>query len=88
MHLSPALQQAIEQIAASQGISPEQFIIQTLTEKIDRLKQPVSTPSTSHTGLRQKDGLLVFDTESLDHIDFDALITQSREECDWEQVGL
>jgi len=88
MNLSPNLQQAIAQIAASQGISPEQFIIQTLTEKIDLLKQPVPTPSTSQTGLRQKEGLLVFDTESLDHIDFDSLITQSREECNWEQIGL
>ena len=88
MNLSHALQQAIAQIAASQGISPEQFIIQTLTEKIDRFKQPVSTSSTSQTGLRREEGLLVFDTESLDHIDFNTLITQSREERDWEQIGL
>ncbi len=88
MNLSPNLQQAIAQIAASQGISPEQFIIQTLTEKIDRLKQPVPTASMSQTGLRQKEGLLVFDTESLDHVDFDSLITRSREECNWEQIGL
>jgi hypothetical protein len=85
MHLSPKLQHAIEQIAASQGISPEQFIIQTLTEKTNRL-QP--SPSTSQTGLREKEGILVFDTAPLDHIDFNALIAQSREETDSEQANL
>ena len=88
MNLSPNLQQAIEQIAASQGLSSEQFIIQTLTGKINSFKQPTQASSTSPTGLRQKDGLLVFDTGSLNHIDFNALMTQSREECDWESVGL
>ena len=38
MNLSPALQQEIEQIATRQGISPEQFILQTLMEKINALK--------------------------------------------------
>ncbi len=80
MNFSPELQQAIEQIASSQGISPEQFIIQTLTEKTNNLKQ-----STHQTGLREKEGILVFDTEPLDHIDFNALIAQSREETDLEQ---
>lgn len=87
MNLSPALQQAIEQIASSQGISSEEFIVQTLTEKISSFQQP--TPiSTSQTRLRDMDGILVFDTESLDHIDFNTLIAQSREERDWEQMGL
>jgi hypothetical protein len=38
-------------------------------------------------GLREKEGILVFDTESLDHIDFNALIAQSREERIMEQIG-
>jgi hypothetical protein len=38
MTISPALQQEIEQIAASQGISAEEFILQTLTEKINTLQ--------------------------------------------------
>lgn len=37
MNLSPALQQAIEQIATLQGVSLEQFVVQTLTEKISAL---------------------------------------------------
>lgn len=88
MNLSPDLQEAIAQIAKRQGISPEEFIVQTLTEKLETLRSPVSTPSTSETGLREKDGILVFETESLDRIDFNALIAQSREERAWEQMEL
>lgn len=80
MNLSPALQRAIEQIASSEGISPEQFIIRTLIEKISSLQKSESTVSTSQTGLIEQDGILVFNTESLDGIDFNALIAQSREE--------
>jgi hypothetical protein len=86
MNLSPDLQEAIAQIATQQGISPEEFIVQTLTEKIRILQSSVSTPSTSQTGLKDKEGVLVFETESLDHIDFNALIAQSREERVWEQM--
>jgi hypothetical protein len=88
MNLSPDLQEAIAQIASRQGISPEEFIVQTLAEKIKSLQLPVSNLSTSQTGLRKKEGVLVFDTESLDHIDFNSLISQSRENRDWEQMGL
>jgi predicted transcriptional regulator len=86
MNLSPTLQQAIEEIASSQGITPEQFITQTLLEKIKSLQSQKSTTSTSQTGLREQDGILVFETESLDHIDFNALIAQSRQERDPEQL--
>lgn len=86
MNLSPDLQEAIAQIATQQGISPEEFIVQTLTEKIRILQSSVLTPSTSQTGLMDKEGVLVFETESLDHIDFNALIAQSREERVWEQM--
>jgi predicted HicB family RNase H-like nuclease len=34
MNLSPELQEAIAQIASNQSISPEEFIVQTLIEKI------------------------------------------------------
>lgn len=44
--------------------------------------------SESQHGLREKDGILVFETEPLDRINFNALIAQSREERDLEQVGL
>jgi hypothetical protein len=38
MTISPTLQQEIEQVAAAQGISAEEFILQTLTEKINTLQ--------------------------------------------------
>lgn len=79
MNLSPDLQEAIAQIATKQGISPEEFIVQTLTEKIRSL-QSLSNPSAPQVGLREKEGVLVFETESLDHIDFNTLIAQSRED--------
>jgi hypothetical protein len=88
MNLSPAIQQAIEEIASSQGISAEQFIVQTLIEKISSCQQPVLSNSDTQSGLREKDDVLVFDTESLDHIDFNALISQSREERELEQIDL
>ena len=94
MNLSPAIQQEIEQFAALQGISSEQFILQTLMEKINALKQQLPNPSSAKSlssspdsHLRDQDGILVFDTESLDHIDFNQLIEQSRER-DWEQLSL
>lgn len=88
MNLSPALQRAIEQIASSQGISAEQFIIRTLMEKVSSLQQSESTVSTSQTGLREEDGILVFNTESLEDINFNALIAQSLEERALEQMRL
>ena len=94
MNLSPALQQEIELLATLFGISPEQFIHQTLMEKINALKQQLPNPSSAKSlsslpdsHLRDQDGILVFDTESLDHIDFNQLIEQSRER-NWEQLGL
>lgn len=94
MNLSPALQQEIEQIAIRQGISPEQFIWQAVTEKINALNEQATaladtalSSSSAESLLREQDGILVFDTESLDHIDFNLLIEQNRGRA-WEQLGL
>lgn len=80
MNLSPELEEAIASIATQQGISPEEFIVQTLTEKVERLQSPISTHTVIQSGLQEKEGILIFETEPLDHIDFNALIAQSREE--------
>ncbi len=94
MNLSPALQREIELLATRQGISPEQFIHQALMEKINALKQQLPNPSnveslsgSAESHLREQDGILVFDTQSLEGIDFNQLLEQSRER-DWEQLGL
>ena len=86
MNFSPELQEAIAHIATQQGISPEEFIVQTLTEKIRNLQRSVPSVPTEQTGLIEKEGILVFATKSLDHIDFNALIDQSREPEMWMQV--
>ncbi|WP_121969724.1 hypothetical protein [Leptolyngbya sp. BC1307] len=98
MDLSSALQQEVEQIARRQGLSPEQFILQAVTEKINALKAQVSLSVTLsadtamrvdsvESRLRDQDGILVFDTESLEQVDFDALLEQSRGRS-WEELGL
>jgi hypothetical protein len=88
MNLTPILQQEIEHFASNQGISLEQFIIQTLTEKINVLKQHIQPSVNPVEGtLREQDGLLVFDTEPLDQIDFNAMIDQNRDRS-WETLGL
>jgi hypothetical protein len=69
MNLSPALQQAIEEIASSQGISTEQFIVQALTEKISSIQKPVQKDSEPQTGLVEKGGILMFNTESIDLVE-------------------
>ncbi len=85
MNLTPSLQQEIEQWALSQGISPEQFILQAITEKIAPLKQQLNQGTAAH--LVEKEGFLVFNTDSLEHIDFDTLIEQNRDRS-WEHLGL
>jgi hypothetical protein len=77
--MTPQLEAAI---AAIQTLSPleREQLLQMLVQSDEA--------SESQHGLREKDGILVFDTESLDRVDFNALIAQSREERDFEQVGL
>jgi hypothetical protein len=90
MHLTPTLQQEIEQCALTQGISPEQFILQAITEKVATLRQQLNQQQPNQGTVAQlieKEGFLVFDTEPLEHIDFDALIAQNRDRS-WEHLGL
>lgn len=95
MEFPADLQQDIAQAAISKGISSEKFIIQTLIEKIRTLRQqPESTDivppdsSRSECQLVERGGILVIETASLDHIDFDKLIDQLRVERDQEQMCL
>jgi hypothetical protein len=76
--MTPQLEAAI---AAIQTLSPPER-----KQLLQILVQSDLTSESQH-GLREKDGILVFETESLDCVDFNALIAQSREEQDLEQVG-
>lgn len=53
--------------------------MQTLLEKVNRLERSALTSAPDKTGLREKEGILIFETEALDPVDFDALIAESRE---------
>jgi hypothetical protein len=77
--MTPQLEAAI---ATIQMLSPSERheLLQILVQS-DSPLEPVH-------GLREKAGILVYDTESLDRIDFNELIAQSREERDLEQIGL
>jgi hypothetical protein len=77
--MTPQLEAAIAAVR-SLSSSERHQLLQILVQSESSLE--------SQQGLREKDGVLVYDTESLDHIDFNALIAQSREERDLEQVGL
>jgi hypothetical protein len=77
--MTSKLEAAIDAIR-SLSSSERQQLLQILIQSESSLE--------SQHGLREKDGVLVYETESLDHIDFNALIAQSREERDLEQVGL
>ena len=94
MNLSPEMQQEVEQIARRQGLSLEQFILQAVIEKIHSVKSQVdvSMDTAAEAGearsrLREQDGLLVFDTEPLEQVDFDLLLEEGRGRS-WEALGL
>ncbi|MGB3545844.1 MAG: hypothetical protein WBA17_02655 [Saprospiraceae bacterium] len=88
------MQQEVEQMASLQGLSLEQFVLQAVIEKINALKAQIPSSADiamngSLTGsqLREQDGILVFDTESLDGVDFDLLLEEGRGRS-WEELGL
>ncbi|MEO1145233.1 MAG: hypothetical protein AAFY26_06515 [Cyanobacteria bacterium J06638_22] len=95
MNLPAKLQEAIAQVAKQQGISAEQFIVQTLVEKIDTLQQTSehskdedSEASSKTPQLVEKNGILVLKTVPLGHINFNQLIDQLRTERDEAQMQL
>ena len=93
MNISPELLQDVEQIAISQGISAEQFIVQTLQEKIDQLKaqrqrlDPTIPTTDQVTQIVNEGGFLVIDSESLEHIDFNDFLDNLRAEREQELMN-
>lgn len=82
-----------QQIIDTIGTLPSETLAE-LTYFLDYLRyksvQPIPVPESdpqgaivnnqSELGIREKDGILVFETEPLHHVDFTALIEQSRDE--------
>lgn len=93
MNLSPELLQDVEQLAISQGISTEQFIVQTLQEKISWLKaqangfDSLDSQVAQGTQVVEENGFLVIDSAPLDHIDFNGLVELVRAERDQELMN-
>lgn len=63
----------------------EQFVLQAVVEKINALTAQVASSADTATNsrstgshLREQDGILVFDTESLDQVDFELLLEEGR----------
>ncbi|MGB3614611.1 MAG: hypothetical protein WBA10_12530 [Elainellaceae cyanobacterium] len=94
MDLSPELQEEAEKLARRQGLSLEQFVLQAVIDKINSIKAQVDLlmdtaidGGAAESRLREQDGVLVFDTEPLDRVDFDALLEEGRGRS-WDELGL
>lgn len=92
MNFPSQLQQNIEKWASSQGISPEQFVLQAVTEKVDALSQKpteaTNVASPNQPRVYRKEGILVVDAEMPENLDFNTFIDELREERIQEQMGL
>ncbi|MBD2329102.1 hypothetical protein [Alkalinema sp. FACHB-956] len=93
MNLSTELQEALNQWAAIQGISPDDLLQQAVTEKLNSLQRPPQSieaaPATEPSSrLRRKNGILILETDSNPSIDINAWIEELREERIRDQMGL
>ncbi|MBW4603080.1 MAG: hypothetical protein KME29_26860 [Calothrix sp. FI2-JRJ7] len=73
MNLPANLQQEAQRWASSQGISLEQFIFQSIAEKINRLNQQVQEPSEEEPATYYEGRVLVVDAplpSNFDIVDF------------------
>lgn len=86
------IQQKIEKLASSQGISIEQFVLQAVTEKIDALTQKKvelsKINSSNQAKVYRKEGILVVDAELAENLDFNNFIDELREERIWDQMAV
>ncbi len=83
MNLPPQLQQKVEQWSNLQGIEPEQFIMDAIAEKVNRLdlQQP---KLLSEPRLYRKSGVLVVEAGWDEDIDINEFIDRLREERNQE----
>ncbi len=88
MNLPAYLQQEIEKWASSQGISVEEFIVQTITEKINQLNQRIEEPSSKEPLTYYEDRVLVVDAPLPKDFDLVAFIDEVREERIQELMSL
>ncbi|MBD2770871.1 hypothetical protein [Iningainema tapete] len=100
MNLPPQLQKEVEKWANLQGVSSEQFILQTVADKIDILNQQMpevpkdaeispalNTSTPEFPKVYRKEGILVIETEPIENLDINAFINEAREERIREQMA-
>ncbi|MBD2386649.1 hypothetical protein [Cylindrospermum sp. FACHB-282] len=92
MNFPSPLQQKIEKWASSQGISPEEFVLQPVTEKVAALSQQrtevTNVVSPNQPRVYRKEGILVVDTQLAENFDFNTFIDELTKERIQEQIGL
>jgi hypothetical protein len=80
MNLPANLQEEVEKWASSQGISLEEFIIQTVAEKIYRLNEQTQEPSEEEPTTYYEGNVLVVDAPLPSHFDLVTFIDDMRNE--------
>jgi hypothetical protein len=80
MNLPPQLQQKVEKWSNLQGIDPEQFIMEAISEKVNRLDRQQPELPPSEPTLYRKSGVLVVDVKWDEEVDINEFIDRLREE--------
>ncbi|BAZ11832.1 hypothetical protein NIES4071_36580 [Calothrix sp. NIES-4071] len=80
MNLPANLQQEVEKWASFQGLTLEQFIFQTIAEKINRLNQQIQEPSEEEPATYYEGRVLVVDAPLPPDFDLVAFIDNMRDE--------
>lgn len=86
MNLPPQLQQKVEKWSNLQGIEPEQFIMDAIAEKVNRLDRQVDESTSDPPKTYYEGSVLVVDAELPQGFDLNAFIDELREERIQEQM--
>ena len=86
MNLPPQLQQKVEKWSNLQGIELEQFIMDAIAEKVNRLDRQVDESTSDPPKTYYEGNVLVVDAELPQGFDLNAFIDELREERIQEQM--
>ncbi|PSB20323.1 hypothetical protein C7B65_07710 [Phormidesmis priestleyi ULC007] len=86
MNLPPQLPQKVEKWSNLQGIKPEQFIMEAIAEKVNRLDRQVDEQNSDQPKTYYEGNVLVVDAELPPGFDLNAFIDELREERIQEQM--
>jgi hypothetical protein len=88
MNLPAYLQQEVEKWASSQGISVQEFIVQTIAQKVNQLNQQIGEPSSEEPPTYYEKKVLVVDAPLPKDFDIVGFIDEIREEQIQELMSL